>query len=157
MQISVQAVRHSLVVAMRNSIILKLLGCAPVQWNGNITVSSHETKKFHVMHLLLSVSISYYQMWTARGLLNSSWFTDAVSISVAEHPWIQNAKKASNVPLGDIVRTRLKQFSVMNRFKKKALRVSVFNWFTCHAESSFPSICFFFPHWISWFPFKWWC
>ncbi|WOH10491.1 hypothetical protein DCAR_0729960 [Daucus carota subsp. sativus] len=42
---------------------------------------------------------------------------------VLEHPWIQNAKKASNVPLGDIVRTRLKQFSLMNRFKKKALRV----------------------------------
>ncbi|XP_031276242.1 calcium-dependent protein kinase 10-like [Pistacia vera] len=42
---------------------------------------------------------------------------------VLEHPWLQNAKKASNVPLGDIVRTRLRQFSVMNRFKKKALRV----------------------------------
>lgn len=42
---------------------------------------------------------------------------------VAEHPWLQNAKKASNVPLGDIVRTRLKQFSLMNRFKKRALRV----------------------------------
>ncbi|GFP97668.1 calcium-dependent protein kinase 10 [Phtheirospermum japonicum] len=42
---------------------------------------------------------------------------------VLDHPWIQNSKKASNVPLGDIVRTRLKQFSVMNRFKKRALRV----------------------------------
>lgn len=42
---------------------------------------------------------------------------------VLEHPWLQNAKKASNVPLGDIVRTRLKQFSLMNRFKKRALRV----------------------------------
>ncbi|WOK97135.1 hypothetical protein Cni_G05843 [Canna indica] len=42
---------------------------------------------------------------------------------VLEHPWLQNAKKASDVPLGDIVRTRLKQFSVMNRFKKKAMRV----------------------------------
>ncbi|KAF9623846.1 hypothetical protein IFM89_005431 [Coptis chinensis] len=42
---------------------------------------------------------------------------------VLEHPWLQNAKKASNVPLGDIVRTRLKQFSAMNRFKKKAMRV----------------------------------
>ncbi|KAL6973326.1 Calcium-dependent protein kinase 10 [Sarracenia purpurea var. burkii] len=42
---------------------------------------------------------------------------------VIEHPWIQYAKKAPNVPLGDIVRTRLKQFSGMNRFKKKALRV----------------------------------
>ncbi|KAK4747299.1 hypothetical protein SAY87_026336 [Trapa incisa] len=42
---------------------------------------------------------------------------------VLDHPWIQNAKKVSNVPLGDIVRTRLKQFSMMNRFKKKALRV----------------------------------
>jgi len=45
---------------------------------------------------------------------------------VAEHSWLQNAKKASNVPLGDIVRTRLKQFSVMNRFKKRALRVSIY-------------------------------
>ncbi|XP_022727668.1 calcium-dependent protein kinase 10-like [Durio zibethinus] len=42
---------------------------------------------------------------------------------VLEHSWLQNAKKAPNVPLGDIVRTRLKQFSVMNRLKKKALRV----------------------------------
>ncbi|XP_062026707.1 calcium-dependent protein kinase 10 [Rosa rugosa] len=42
---------------------------------------------------------------------------------VLEHPWLQNAKKAPNVPLGDIVRPRLKQFSIMNRFKKKALRV----------------------------------
>lgn len=42
-----------------------------------------------------------------------------------EHSWLQNAKKASNVPLGDIVRARLKQFSVMNRFKKKAMRVSI--------------------------------
>ncbi|KAG2399098.1 Calcium-dependent protein [Vigna angularis] len=41
----------------------------------------------------------------------------------SEHPWLQNAKKAPNVPLGDIVRSRLKQFSVMNRFKKRALRV----------------------------------
>ncbi|KAI3970626.1 hypothetical protein MKX01_024273 [Papaver californicum] len=42
---------------------------------------------------------------------------------VLEHSWLQNAKKASNVPLGDIVRTRLRQFSVMNRLKKKAMRV----------------------------------
>ncbi|KAL0738275.1 hypothetical protein Bca4012_014485 [Brassica carinata] len=42
---------------------------------------------------------------------------------VLEHPWIQNAKKAPNVPLGDVVKSRLKQFSVMNRFKRKALRV----------------------------------
>ncbi|KAK2414691.1 Calcium-dependent protein kinase 13 [Trifolium repens] len=42
---------------------------------------------------------------------------------VLEHPWLQNAKKAPNVPLGDVVKSRLKQFSVMNRFKRKALRV----------------------------------
>ncbi|XP_059305358.1 calcium-dependent protein kinase 13 [Lycium ferocissimum] len=42
---------------------------------------------------------------------------------VLEHPWIQNAKKAPNVPLGDVVKSRLKQFSLMNRFKRKALRV----------------------------------
>ncbi|CAN0879704.1 Calcium-dependent protein kinase 13 [Linum grandiflorum] len=42
---------------------------------------------------------------------------------VLEHPWLVNAKKAPNVPLGDVVRARLKQFSMMNRFKRKALRV----------------------------------
>ncbi|XP_034219446.1 calcium-dependent protein kinase 13 isoform X2 [Prunus dulcis] len=40
-----------------------------------------------------------------------------------EHPWLQNAKKAPNIPLGDVVKSRLKQFSMMNRFKRKALRV----------------------------------
>jgi len=42
---------------------------------------------------------------------------------VLDHHWLQNAKKASNVPLGDVVRSRIKQFSMINRFKKKALRV----------------------------------
>ncbi|XP_057953440.1 calcium-dependent protein kinase 8-like [Malania oleifera] len=42
---------------------------------------------------------------------------------VLEHPWLQNAKKAPNVPLGETVRARLKQFSVMNKLKKRALRV----------------------------------
>lgn len=42
---------------------------------------------------------------------------------VLEHPWLQNAKKAPNVPLGDVVKSRLKQFSMMNRFKRKALQV----------------------------------
>uniref|UniRef100_A0A7N0U1R0 non-specific serine/threonine protein kinase n=1 Tax=Kalanchoe fedtschenkoi TaxID=63787 RepID=A0A7N0U1R0_KALFE len=42
---------------------------------------------------------------------------------VLEHPWLQNSKKAPNVPLGDIVRSRLRQFSIMNKFKKRAMRV----------------------------------
>lgn len=42
---------------------------------------------------------------------------------VLEHPWLQNARKAPNVPLGDVVRARLQQFSAMNKFKKKAMRV----------------------------------
>lgn len=42
---------------------------------------------------------------------------------VLDHPWLQNAKKAPNVSLGETVRTRLKQFSVMNKLKKRALRV----------------------------------
>ncbi|KAK9069964.1 hypothetical protein SSX86_010362 [Deinandra increscens subsp. villosa] len=45
------------------------------------------------------------------------------AMQVLEHPWLQNAKKAPNVPLGDAVKSRLKQFSLMNRFKRKALRV----------------------------------
>ncbi|XP_024025214.1 calcium-dependent protein kinase 8 [Morus notabilis] len=42
---------------------------------------------------------------------------------VLEHPWLQNAKKAPNVSLGETVRARLKQFSVMNKLKKRALGV----------------------------------
>ncbi|XP_076958440.1 calcium-dependent protein kinase 8-like [Bidens hawaiensis] len=41
---------------------------------------------------------------------------------VLDHPWIQNAK-APNVSLGETVKARLKQFSVMNKLKKRALRV----------------------------------
>ncbi|XP_072951407.1 calcium-dependent protein kinase 20-like [Typha angustifolia] len=42
---------------------------------------------------------------------------------VLDHPWLLNAKKAPNVSLGETVRARLQQFSVMNKFKKRALRV----------------------------------
>ncbi|KAL5831929.1 hypothetical protein ACOSQ4_017283 [Xanthoceras sorbifolium] len=42
---------------------------------------------------------------------------------VLEHPWLLNAKKAPNVPLGETGKARLKQFSVMNKLKKRALRV----------------------------------
>lgn len=42
---------------------------------------------------------------------------------VLDHPWVQNAKRAPNVSLGETVRARLKQFSVMNKLKKRALKV----------------------------------
>ncbi|KAJ4772397.1 Calcium-dependent protein kinase [Rhynchospora pubera] len=42
---------------------------------------------------------------------------------VLEHPWLKNANLAPNISLGEEVRSRLKQFSAMNKFKKKALRV----------------------------------
>ncbi|URE15306.1 hypothetical protein MUK42_12062 [Musa troglodytarum] len=42
---------------------------------------------------------------------------------VIDHSWLQNATKAPNVNLGETVCARLQQFSVMNKFKKKALRV----------------------------------
>ncbi|KAG9148277.1 hypothetical protein Leryth_012231 [Lithospermum erythrorhizon] len=42
---------------------------------------------------------------------------------VIDHPWLQNAKKAPNVSLGETVKARLKQFTVMNKLKKRALKV----------------------------------
>ncbi|PKU67785.1 calcium-dependent protein kinase 20-like [Dendrobium catenatum] len=45
------------------------------------------------------------------------------ALEVLDHPWLQNAKKAPNVNLGETVRARLQQFSSMNKFKKRALRV----------------------------------
>lgn len=44
-------------------------------------------------------------------------------LELADHPWLQNAKSAPNVSLGETVRARLKQFSMMNKLKKRALRV----------------------------------
>jgi calcium-dependent protein kinase len=41
---------------------------------------------------------------------------------VLDHPWLLNARKNPNVPL-DAVRSKLKQFSAMNKLKKKALQV----------------------------------
>ncbi|CAI9271480.1 unnamed protein product [Lactuca saligna] len=37
--------------------------------------------------------------------------------------WIQNADKAPNIPLGENVRSRIQQFSLMNKFKKKVIRL----------------------------------
>lgn len=44
----------------------------------------------------------------------------------ADHPWLQNFKQAPEVSLGEVVRSRLKHFSAMNKLKTKALRVSRF-------------------------------
>jgi len=41
---------------------------------------------------------------------------------VLDHPWLQHAKRNSNVPL-DAVRSKLKQFAAMNKLKKKALQI----------------------------------
>ncbi|PPR92446.1 hypothetical protein GOBAR_AA28227 [Gossypium barbadense] len=39
-----------------------------------------------------------------------------------QHLTLQNAKKAPNVLLGETVKARLKQFSIMNKLKKRDLR-----------------------------------
>ncbi|KAB2631328.1 hypothetical protein D8674_008847 [Pyrus ussuriensis x Pyrus communis] len=39
---------------------------------------------------------------------------------VLHHPWLQSAKKAPNVSLGETARSRLKRFSLMNKLKKCA-------------------------------------
>ncbi|KAH7277400.1 hypothetical protein KP509_39G049300 [Ceratopteris richardii] len=42
---------------------------------------------------------------------------------VLEHPWLQNLEQVPEVPLGEVVQSRLKHFAAMNKLKKKALRV----------------------------------
>ncbi|CAL5207698.1 unnamed protein product [Lathyrus oleraceus] len=42
---------------------------------------------------------------------------------VLDHPWLQNARTAPDVALGETVRARLIQFSVMNKLKETALMV----------------------------------
>ncbi|ONL97661.1 Calcium-dependent protein kinase 7 [Zea mays] len=58
-----------------------------------------------------------------RGMLNPDQKRRLIAHQVLGHPWLQNIKKAPNVNLGETVKARLQQFSVMNKFKKHALRV----------------------------------
>uniref|UniRef100_A0A7N0VHV1 non-specific serine/threonine protein kinase n=1 Tax=Kalanchoe fedtschenkoi TaxID=63787 RepID=A0A7N0VHV1_KALFE len=58
-----------------------------------------------------------------RKMLNRDPKSRLTAQEVLDHPWLQNTKKAPAVPLGQIVKARLKQFSVMNKLKKRALRV----------------------------------
>ncbi|KAG0476690.1 hypothetical protein HPP92_013062 [Vanilla planifolia] len=58
-----------------------------------------------------------------KRMLDPNPNTRLTAQQVLEHPWLLNASIAPNIPLGEAVRYRLKQFLVMNKFKKKALRV----------------------------------
>uniref|UniRef100_A0A7N0THB6 Calcium-dependent protein kinase n=1 Tax=Kalanchoe fedtschenkoi TaxID=63787 RepID=A0A7N0THB6_KALFE len=58
-----------------------------------------------------------------RKMLNPDPKSRLTAQEVLDHPWLQNTKKAPDVPLGETVKARLKQFSVMNKLKKRALRV----------------------------------
>lgn len=56
-------------------------------------------------------------------MLDANPYSRLTVDEVLDHSWIQNADKARNVSLGENVRTRIQQFSLMNKFKKKVLRV----------------------------------
>ncbi|VAI86818.1 unnamed protein product [Triticum turgidum subsp. durum] len=58
-----------------------------------------------------------------RRMLDPDPATRLTAAQVLEHPWLKNADTAPNVSLGEAVRSRLQQFSAMNKFKKKALGV----------------------------------
>uniref|UniRef100_A0A5B6ZBS8 Putative calcium-dependent protein kinase 2 n=1 Tax=Davidia involucrata TaxID=16924 RepID=A0A5B6ZBS8_DAVIN len=62
-----------------------------------------------------------------RGMLEPNPYSRMTVEEVLEHRWIQNSHKVSNVPLGENVRSRIKQFSLMNKFKKKVIRVVAYN------------------------------
>ncbi|KAK4483389.1 hypothetical protein RD792_010575 [Penstemon davidsonii] len=58
-----------------------------------------------------------------RGMLEPNPYTRLTVEEVLENRWIQNANTVPNILLGERVRARIKQFSLMNKFKKKVLRV----------------------------------
>ncbi|MBA0555366.1 hypothetical protein Golob_025549, partial [Gossypium lobatum] len=58
-----------------------------------------------------------------RSMLDPNPFTRISLQEVLEHPWIQNLQNAPNFNLGENVGARIKQFSLMSKFKKKVLRV----------------------------------
>ncbi|XP_022734013.1 calcium-dependent protein kinase 24-like [Durio zibethinus] len=58
-----------------------------------------------------------------RSMLDPNPYSRMAVQEVLEHPWIQDFERAPNVNLGENVRTRIKQFSLMSKFKKEVLRV----------------------------------
>ncbi|XP_010522188.1 PREDICTED: calcium-dependent protein kinase 24 [Tarenaya hassleriana] len=58
-----------------------------------------------------------------RNMLDPNPYSRLTVQEVLEHPWIQNPEKVPNVNLGDNVRTKIQQFMLMNKFKKKVLRI----------------------------------
>ncbi|KAK6787898.1 hypothetical protein RDI58_016423 [Solanum bulbocastanum] len=58
-----------------------------------------------------------------KGMLDANPYNRFTVEEVLDHHWIQNADKVSNVCLGEGVRAKIKQFTLMNKFKKKVLRV----------------------------------
>ncbi|KAK8549288.1 hypothetical protein V6N13_008964 [Hibiscus sabdariffa] len=58
-----------------------------------------------------------------KSMLDPNPYTRMSVQEVLEHTWIQNLQQAPNLNLGENVGTRIKQFSLMSKFKKKVLRV----------------------------------
>ncbi|KAG5602668.1 hypothetical protein H5410_034038 [Solanum commersonii] len=58
-----------------------------------------------------------------KGMLDANPYNRFTVEEVLDHHWIQNADKVSNVCLGEGVRAKIKQFTLMNKFKKKVLRI----------------------------------
>ncbi|GMY32416.1 calcium-dependent protein kinase 24 [Fagus crenata] len=58
-----------------------------------------------------------------KNMLDQNPYSRMTVQEVLEHTWIKNANHTRDVNLGENVRIRIKQFSLMNKFKKKVLRV----------------------------------
>ncbi|KAL0392492.1 UNVERIFIED_CONTAM: Calcium-dependent protein kinase [Sesamum radiatum] len=58
-----------------------------------------------------------------RGMLEPNPYSRLTVEEVLASEWMQNADKVPNIPLGERVRARIKQFSLMNKFKKRVLGV----------------------------------
>ncbi|TYI06456.1 hypothetical protein ES332_A10G160500v1 [Gossypium tomentosum] len=67
--------------------------------------------------------VSGEAMELVKNMLRPNPYNRMTIQEILEHPWIQNPKHCPNVNLGENVRSRIKQFSLMSKFKKKVLRV----------------------------------
>lgn len=98
-----------------------------------LKITKYSVHQLHYDYFLVQYSVlqvgDYFMFLPTHTLCRSDPY---LFFFLAEHPWLQDAKKAPNVPLGDVVKSRLKQFSRMNRFKRRALRVCWYFLKLCH-------------------------